>query len=90
MIFKEALNNTLKYAKATSVTVEAQIKEFDALQIKLTDNGLGFDLETVQKGHGIDNMNVRAKRINGILYIDTKPGKGTIITLTFRLPPKIR
>lgn len=87
MIFKEALNNTLKYSNATKVKLEASVRDMNVLQLMLTDNGRGFDLETVQKGHGIDNMNVRAKRINGILYIDTKPGKGTIITLTFRLPP---
>ncbi len=88
MIFKEALNNILKYAKATNVTMEIEIRDRNALRIKLTDNGIGFDLEHTQKGHGIDNMNVRAKRINGILYIDTKPGKGTITTLTFRLPQR--
>lgn len=88
MIFKEALNNTLKYSAATEVSLEARVKEHDILQLILRDNGKGFDLETTQKGHGIDNMNVRTKRINGILYIDTKPGSGTIITLSFRLPPR--
>lgn len=90
MIFKEALNNCLKYSKAKEVKLEAAIKDMDVFQLVLKDNGTGFDLETVQKGHGIANMNVRAKRINGILYIDTKPGQGTIITLTFRLPPKTK
>jgi ligand-binding sensor domain-containing protein/signal transduction histidine kinase len=87
MIFKEAMNNTLKYSKAKHVRLEAKLKPLDVLQIKLVDDGLGFDIETVKKGHGIDNMTVRAKRINGRLYIDTKPGHGTITTLTFKLPP---
>lgn len=89
MIFKEALNNCLKYSGATEVKLEAQIRDFDALNIVLTDNGKGFDIENTQKGHGIDNMNVRAKRIHGRLYIDTWPGRGTSISLTFRLPAKI-
>ncbi len=88
MIFKEALNNSLKYSGATKVKLEAHIKDYDAFQVVLVDNGKGFDLEAVQKGHGIDNMNVRAKRINGRLYIDTWPDKGTSISLTFRLPER--
>lgn len=86
MIFKEALNNSLKYSKATSVKLEAYLRDDHTLQMILTDNGGGFDIHYVKKGHGIDNMNVRAARIHGRLYIDSMKGKGTIITLTFRLP----
>lgn len=85
MIFKEALNNTLKYSGAKTVKLTATLKENDILHIELADNGKGFDFDTVKKGHGIDNMNVRAKRINGRLYFDTFPGKGTHISLAFRL-----
>lgn len=86
MIFKEALNNCLKYAQATTVTLDATMKENGVLQMVLTDNGIGFDIHHVKRGHGIDNMNVRAKRINGKLYIDSRAGKGTITNLTFRIP----
>lgn len=88
MIFKEALNNSLKYSKAKQVTLEAYLKDGNALQMVLTDNGKGFDIHNFKKGHGIDNMKVRAKRIHGILYIDSRPEKGTIINLNFRLPAK--
>jgi signal transduction histidine kinase len=88
MIFKEALNNTLKYSKATEVKLDVRIKMRNVLQMTLRDNGEGFDIQTVKKGHGIDNMYVRAKRIKGRFYIDSKQGKGTIINLAFRLPPK--
>lgn len=86
MIFKEALNNTLKYSGATEVRLEAYLRPDRALQIILTDNGVGFDPQYVKKGHGIDNMNVRASRIHGRLYIDSRKDKGTILNLTFRLP----
>jgi ligand-binding sensor domain-containing protein/signal transduction histidine kinase len=86
MIFKEALNNSLKYAKPKHVTLEAVLKERDVLQLILTDDGQGFNTADYKKGHGIDNMNVRAKRIHGKLYIDSRPGKGTIINLNFKLP----
>jgi signal transduction histidine kinase len=68
------------------VKLEAYLRDDHTLQMILTDNGEGFDIHYVKKGHGIDNMNVRAGRIHGRLYIDSMKGKGTIITLTFRLP----
>lgn len=88
MIFKEALNNTLKYAKAKKVQLDVNVKEHNVLQLVLSDNGNGFDMHNYKKGHGIDNMNIRAKRIHAILYLDSTPGKGTIINLSFRLPDK--
>jgi ligand-binding sensor domain-containing protein/signal transduction histidine kinase len=88
MIFKEALNNTLKYSKATKVTLDVRIKMRNVLQMTLKDNGQGFDIQNVKRGHGIDNMYVRVNRIKGRFYIDSKPGKGTILNLAFRLPLK--
>jgi len=87
MIFKEAMNNCLKYSGATTVTLEVHFIAKDALQLILKDNGKGFDMDSIKKGHGINNMNVRAERIHGKLYIDSKPGKGTIVNLSFKIPP---
>ncbi len=86
MIFKEALNNILKYAKANNVTLDMTMRSRNVLQLVLRDDGIGFDIKTIKKGNGITNMHVRAERLNGRLYFDTRTGKGTIITLTFRVP----
>lgn len=90
MIFKEALNNCLKYANANTVNLKATLKEDDVLQLVLSDDGQGFDPHYVKRGHGIDNMNVRAKRIEGRLYIDAQKEKGTRIHLSFRLRKEYR
>lgn len=89
MIFKEALNNCLKYSYATKVTLRAKLLENDRLEMTLTDNGKGFDMENVTKGHGLENMQIRAKRINGIIRIESVPHKGSTTTLLFRLLPDI-
>jgi signal transduction histidine kinase len=86
MIFKEALNNCLKYAHAKNVTLEMVMRRREVLQLILKDDGVGFDIKTIKKGNGITNMHVRAERLNGRLYYDSRHGKGTIITLTFRVP----
>ena len=86
MIFKEALNNALKYSKARNITLDVSMKKRDVLQMTLKDDGLGFDPKAVKKGNGINNMQIRAGRLNGRLYFDSFYGKGTIISLTFRIP----
>src|ERR1019366_7774814 len=67
MIFKEALNNCLKYAHAKNVTLEVHLKSKHVLQMVLKDDGQGFDIHSIKKGNGINNMNVRAERLNGKL-----------------------
>ena len=85
MIFKEALNNCLKYADATKVVLEARL-EAEMLYLSLHDNGKGFNPETVKRGHGIDNMQVRTGRLNGTFTITSAPGHGSTLQLTFKLP----
>ncbi|MCW3121807.1 MAG: putative signal transduction histidine kinase [Flavipsychrobacter sp.] len=86
MIFKEALNNTLKYSKATNVSLEVSLRNRNVLQLVLKDNGEGFDQQTVKRGNGLNNMDIRAERLHGKLYIDSRKNKGTIINLTFKIP----
>lgn len=89
MIFKEAMNNCLKYSAATKVMLKASILDDDRLEMTLTDNGKGFDTENVSKGHGLDNMYLRTKRINGEFRIESTPGSGTRTILNFRLLPDL-
>ena len=86
MIFKEALNNALKYADAHNVSMEVMWKAKSTLQIVLKDDGIGFDVHVARKGNGLANMQTRTGRLNGKIYIDSRPEKGTIITLTFKIP----
>ncbi|MES2701800.1 MAG: two-component regulator propeller domain-containing protein [Bacteroidota bacterium] len=86
MIFKEALNNALKYAEAKNVWIEVIMKRRNVLQLVIRDDGKGFDMQNGRKGNGISNMTIRAGRMSGRLYVDAHPGKGTIITITFKIP----
>lgn len=85
MIFKEALNNTLKYAGATEVGLEVSL-DGNTLHLTLTDNGCGFDPKTVKRGNGLANMDLRARRMGGTLAVQPGPGKGTVLRLKFGLP----
>lgn len=81
LIFKEAVNNCAKYSKATEVNLSLEVKN-TFLYIEIADNGIGFDLQKeMDKSNGLQNMNARAKQIQGKFKIMTGPGKGTVIRL---------
>ena len=85
LIIKEALNNTLKYAKAENVSLIFETKG-NKIMIMIIDDGTGFDLQNViNKGNGLINMKNRAKELNGKLDIESNPGHGTRIILEFEL-----
>ena len=83
MIFKEAVNNALKYSKGDQVVFTAKMDK-NVLAIQLKDNGKGFVANAAKNGHGLNNMQVRANRIKGKLNI-TSNTKGTVVALSIKL-----
>jgi signal transduction histidine kinase len=84
-IFREALNNVEKHARAQKVNIELVWDEA-ALTVRLSDDGRGFDPGEIQAdGHfGLKIMQERAGEINGQLKITSRPGSGTEVI--FQLP----
>lgn len=79
LIFKEAVNNALKYSGMKLLKVD-MTQSGNMLQLIVVDNGRGFDINAVQKGNGLDNMLDRAKGMGGKLNI--RPAKpGTVVEL---------
>lgn len=78
---QEAVNNAIKYADATEVSVQVQPNE-NGIVIDISDNGKGFDLETIDFGNGIVNMQKRIEEIGGIFKIQSELTKGTQITIS--------
>lgn len=81
-LIQEALNNTLKHASAASVTVQLQMI-CNCLEVKVIDDGIGFDSEIASQkdGMGLINLRERAKQIGGQLKIVSAPGQGTEVTI---------
>ncbi|HMK24810.1 MAG TPA: two-component regulator propeller domain-containing protein [Chitinophagaceae bacterium] len=84
LIFKEALNNALKYANCRNMRVEIR-KENRLVVLSVKDDGKGFPevpfSENRRGGEGLKNMQHRAAEINGELTIETGENKGTHILL---------
>lgn len=75
-IFQEALNNTLKYAKASCLNITLQYST-GLFNLTLKDDGIGFLPSSVsKKGAGLKNMSNRAALIGATVTIDSQPGMG--------------
>ena len=88
LIFKEALNNAVKYSQCTQIDLILNLKN-RFLKLELIDNGKGFDVEAVKRGNGLNNLEKRAKEINGQIDIKSEPGKGTRVNLMVILKKKL-
>jgi signal transduction histidine kinase len=82
LIFKEAINNAVKYSGTKVLDVDVQLHQ-KSLAMHIQDYGNGFDERIVVKGNGLDNMQVRAKELQGNLQISSGLHQGTKLDLTF-------
>ena len=82
LIFKEALNNLIKYSLAKRVQISL-LYHSNAITLLIRDDGIGFDATKKYNGNGLTNIRKRAKEINAQLHIESGEGIGTSIQLTF-------
>ena len=84
-IIEEATNNARKHANAPHIWVRLRPFEKDLALLEIEDDGLGFDVAAVHKSYdkrgslGMVNLRERTELVNGLLNIDSAPGKGTRI-----------
>ena len=79
-ILQEQLRNIITHAKCTTIEVEVFIKK-NKLQMRIADNGIGFNMNDVKEGIGLSNMKRRAQIISGEFHIHSSPGKGCEILI---------
>jgi len=80
-IAQEALNNALKHALASEVSVCLDTSHGEYVVIRIEDNGRGFDLAKAAQsdGMGLTSMQERAENFGGELHIQSGPDQGTIV-----------
>jgi len=83
-IVQEQLNNTIKHANATEVQI-AIVQKNRELLITIADDGKGFDTTQKRKGIGITNIISRAELFNGHVKIESSPGKGYRMQVSFTI-----
>lgn len=91
-IVQEALSNANKHAAATQIRIHLVIAA-DSLNLSITDNGKGFDVEGLKNrkfdrlkgGFGLEGIRERVELVSGRLAIQSAPGKGTTLSITLPL-----
>lgn len=85
LIFKEAVNNALKYSDCVNLWVRIHLHHRH-LEMTVQDDGIGFERGKTPaslSGNGLRNMEMRAAEMKGILTIQSQPGQGTVIHVKF-------
>lgn len=83
---QEIVNNTIKHARASTLFI--QITEGNnEISLMAEDNGKGFNINEVDEhsSSGLSNMKSRIENLNGTLFIDSNPNRGTIISILIPL-----
>ncbi len=81
-IVREAVSNILKHSHASFVCINIQYSE-GAIHLSIEDNGKGIDMNQIERGNGLANMESRIAGVNGELkYIKIQNG----LHLTARFP----
>jgi signal transduction histidine kinase/tetratricopeptide (TPR) repeat protein len=80
LIFKEAINNIAKHSDATNVNINLESNS-DGILMKITDNGKGFEVNSIHSRNGLKNMKSRAESMNADFKITSQMNQGTELEL---------
>jgi signal transduction histidine kinase len=86
MAVKEAVHNVIKHARANELAVIV-VLEGAMLEIRIQDDGSGFDPASAPAGNGLANMRRRLEQIGGTCTIQSAPGQGTTVSFQANLSP---
>lgn len=81
-IAQEALTNVARHSQATEVSINLK-RSGDDIQMRIRDNGRGFDMSQAAKSHGLGlaGMQTRAEGCGGVSHLKTSPGNGVEIEI---------
>ncbi len=88
LVFKEAINNMMKYSEATACNTLMFINH-NRFVMQINDNGKGFDGTVKETNSGLKNMQKRTEELNGKIEIASSLDKGTDIIVRIPYPFRI-
>jgi PAS domain S-box-containing protein len=83
-ILQEQIRNILKYANGSKVEIDVLINK-NKLKMRISDDGVGFDVSQVKGGIGLSNMKRRVELFSGRFEIFSTPGDGCEIIIDIPL-----
>lgn len=85
MTIKEAIHNVIKHAHASEIQIRIQLAD-GVLIVQVSDNGCGFEVGSVVRGNGLDNMERRLRSMGGRCSVESQPGAETRVNIELPLP----
>jgi len=85
-IVQESLANVARHSSAGLVSIGLQVEK--DIQLIVEDDGLGFDTNVDHAGMGLESMRERAESLDGSFIVESEPGKGARIIVTFPVKPE--
>ena len=82
--YKEILNNIIKHSNAKNVEINIW-EEMNILNLKIKDDGIGFNENAVNLGNGLINIRTRVNKIGGSIEINSKDNEGTEILIVVEM-----
>jgi len=80
-IVQEAVNNAYKYSQAQNICIHLEFT--NKICFSIIDDGIGFEVMTIQNGNGLQNMQTRMKELKGEIQVLSEVGKGTKVSGCF-------
>ena len=80
LIFKEAVNNAARHSRCTHVAIDLRA-EGSWLELRVIDDGAGFDSTAESEGQGLASISRRAEKMGGKIEVESHPGQGTTVRL---------
>jgi ligand-binding sensor domain-containing protein/two-component sensor histidine kinase len=84
LIFKETVNNAVKYAQAENIWVSLLLNG-KKLTLTIKDDGNGFDESTIKLGNGLNNIKLRAAELKAELNLVSAENEGTTVIMKWDL-----
>ena len=95
-VLQQAIDNAVQHSGARDIAVDLRGcpstgsggKTADGIQLKVSDDGIGFDPEEAAKGDGLGliHMRERLTLVNGELLVESRPGAGTTVIARVPMP----
>ena len=84
-IVRECISNALRHGGARRILITLA-RDGRQARLAIRDDGRGFDPTQVGNlGSGLGNLATRAREMHGTLQLDSRPGQGVAVTVTFPL-----
>ena len=79
-VVQEGLANVARHSKASAVSIRLAYNQ-DTVDLEISDNGCGFDMQQRPNGMGLRSIRERVESVGGTFVLDSEPGQGTRLSI---------